>query len=107
MEQTNRLKPVGEDEPIDLITDQPRPAARPAPPQDRGVQLMTTMLLTALKALSQRTIIALASLVDLALMSSAFALWIMVIAQPSVLQLVAIGGYALFVLVALYMRRRN
>ena len=106
MPQTNRLKPVGEDEPLSLITDPPPP--RPPPPQQgREVQVLTTMLLTSLKALSQRTIVALASLVDLALASSVFVLWVLVIAQPTTLQLTGLGGYAVFVLLALYMRRKG
>ena len=108
MAQTNRLMPVGEDEPLNLITDQaPARVPSPSPPQGRDVQVLTTMLLTALKALSQRTVIALASLVDLALASSVFVLWVLVIAQPSTLQLIGLGGYALFVLLALYMRRKG
>ena len=70
------------------------------------MQALTGMLMLALKALSQRTIVALGSLVDLALASSVFVMWLMVIAQPSVLQLVGLGGYAFFVLVSLYMRRQ-
>jgi hypothetical protein len=106
MAQINRLKPVGEDEPLELITDPPPPRAAP-PPQGRDIQVLTTMLLTALKALSQRTIVALASLVDLALASSVFVLWVLVIAQPTTLQLIGLGGYAMFVLLALYMRRKG
>lgn len=104
MAQTNRLRQIGEDEPVNLIGDLPAPPAA-APPRD--VQALTGMLMMALKALSQRTVVALASLVDLALASSVFVLWLLVISQPSTLQLIGLGGYALFVLVALYMRRRG
>jgi hypothetical protein len=66
----------------------------------------TSLLLMSLRALSQRAIVALASLVDFALLASAFALWLMVIAQPTTLQLIAVAGYAVFVLCAIMFRRR-
>lgn len=76
---------------------------RPAPIQDA----LTGLLITSLKALSQRTIIALSSLVDLALLASVFVLWLEVIANPTTLQLSALGGYAVFVLIALFLRRNS
>jgi hypothetical protein len=65
-----------------------------------------SLLAVSLKALSQRALVALASLVDLALIASAFVLWLNVIQQPSVLQLVGIGMYATFILVAIWARSR-
>jgi hypothetical protein len=104
MAQTNRLKPVGEDEPVpDLIqAPQPRPVPQPEP---QIVQAYTRMLLMALSALAQRTILALASLVDLALAGSVFALWVMVIEQPTTLQLTGLGMYGAFILICLWLRR--
>jgi hypothetical protein len=104
MAQTNRLKPVGEDEPVPELIQPPPP--RPAP-QPANVSALTGMLMIALKALSQRTIVALASLVDLALAGSVFVLWVLVIAEPTTLQLVGLGMYGAFVLSALFMRRRS
>jgi hypothetical protein len=69
------------------------------------MQAITNMLMIALKALSQRTIIALASLVDLALAASVFVLWMIVISTPTTLQLIGLGMYGMFVLIALFMRR--
>jgi hypothetical protein len=63
------------------------------------------MLMMALRALSQRTVVALASLVDLALAGSVFVLWLLVIAQPTQLQLVGLGMYGAFVLICLWLRR--
>jgi hypothetical protein len=104
MAQTNRLKPVGEDEPVpDLIqAAPPRPVQ---PPSSQNLDRITGMLMMALRALSQRTVIALASLVDLALAGSVFVLWLLVIAQPTQLQLVGLGMYGAFILICLWLRR--
>jgi hypothetical protein len=106
MAQTNRLMPVGEDEPVpdlNLIQPpQPRPVPRPDDPQ--VIHAYTRMLLTALSAMAQRTVIALASLVDLALAGSVFVLWLLVIAQPTQLQLVGLGMYGAFILICLWLR---
>ena len=106
MAQTNRLRQIGADEPVpELIQPPAPPPPRVEPHQSANMQAITNMLMIALKALSQRTIVALASLVDLALAASVFVLWLIVIATPSVLQLVGLGIYAGFVLIALFMRR--
>ncbi len=65
-----------------------------------------SLLMMSLKALSQRALVALASLVDLALIASAFVIWRSVMGEPSVLQLVGVGMYAAFILTALYTRHR-
>lgn len=96
----SRLVEVGSED-----VGQPQEAAQP----DRRAThqaAMTALLLTTLKTISQKTILALASLVDAGLIASAFALWIMVIAEPTVLQLVAVGMYGAFVMAALALRRR-
>jgi hypothetical protein len=49
-------------------------------------------------ALSQRTTVALSKLFSLLTAASAFALWWGVLPNPSVLQLVGLGGYAVFIL---------
>jgi hypothetical protein len=104
MAQTNRLKPVGDDEPVpDLIqAAPPRPVQQPS---SQNLDRITGMLMMALRALSQRTVVALASLVDLALAGSVFALWVMVIEQPTTLQLTGLGMYGAFILICLWLRR--
>ena len=106
MPQPNRLRPIGVDEPVPELIQPPSPPPRLDPAQpSASMQAVTNMLMIALKALSQRTVIALASLVDLALSASVFALWVIVISTPTVLQLIGLGIYAMFVLIALFMRR--
>jgi hypothetical protein len=57
-------------------------------------------LMLGLGALSKRAIVALQSLFVLLATASAFILWWSVLPSPSVLQLVGLAGYALFVLAA-------
>ena len=105
MRTSTRLQAIGEGEDATLIGQEENPL--PQPPRSTVAQdALTGLLLTSLKALSQRTIVALASLVDLALIGSAFALWLLIIANPTPLQLIGVGGYAAFVLIAIYMRRK-
>lgn len=59
----------------------------------------TAVLFLALKALSQRALIALESLFTLLTVGSGFWLW-MSIKDPNVYQLVGMGMYAMFVLAA-------
>ena len=102
--------PVGEDEPFEPALPPQQVAAPPSRSPARDVHDLTGMLIAAkwaLKVLSQKTIVALASLVDLSLAASVFVMWVLVIAQPSILQLVGLGGYAVFVLLALFMRRNK
>jgi hypothetical protein len=67
---------------------------------------LTGLLLTTLKTISQKTLVALAALVDLALIASVFALCLMIVTQPSPAQLIEAAGYAAFVLTSIYIRRR-
>ena len=109
----SRLTAVREEDAPLLGEEQPRAplglgiagnASRETP---RAQAALTGLLLTSLRALSQRAFVALASLVDLALIGSAFALWLLVIREPSVLQLTGVGGYAVFILAAIMLRRRG
>ena len=75
-------------------------------PPGKAQSAFAQLLALSLKSLSQRAVVALSSLVDLALISSAFVLWLNVMQQPSVLQLVGIGMYAVFMLVVLWLRNR-
>lgn len=82
--------------------DQP---PQPAPPPTRDVA--SEMLMIALKALSQRFVVALSSLFGLALAGSVFALYWKVLPNPSIETLVGLGLYAWFVLVLIYLRYRK
>lgn len=95
-----RLATVGEED-AEAVAE--RPVALAPRMVDRAI---AAGVMLALKTLSQKTIVALAALVDLALMTSAFALWINIIVTPTLLQLSAVGMYALFVLAAIYVRHR-
>jgi hypothetical protein len=78
-------------------------APQPSPAiENAGLQ----MLLMGLRALSQRSLVAVASLVDLALLASAFVLWLKIIREPSPVQLAGVGGYAVFILAAIWIRSR-
>jgi hypothetical protein len=101
-----RLTAVGEEEvPTLLGATEETPPMEPRS-AERAQSALTSLLVTSLRALSQRTIVALASLVDLSLIGSAFALWLMIIGQPSTPQLIGVAGYAVFVLAAIMLRRR-
>lgn len=81
-----------------------------SPPQAGEVrqagERATSVILFALKALSQRALIALESLFTLITVGSAFWLW-MSIPEPNVHQLVGLGMYAAFVLAANVIVRRK
>lgn len=69
-------------------------------------QVATEMLFTALRALSQRTLVALANLFTLLTVASAFYLWVVALPNVSILQIVALSIYSIFVLlVNMYGRR--
>jgi hypothetical protein len=89
---------VGEREVVDETVIQ-HPAA------DKKSVQATQLLLLALKALSQRTVIALSNLFTLIGLASAFWLWWTVLVNPTVNQLVGVGGYSVFLLLLEYVRR--
>ena len=90
-------------QPVDLPPVEVGEVPRETP---RGEAAFANLLAMSLKALSQRALIALAALVDLALIASAFVLWLYVIREPSILQLVGVGMYAAFILLAIWARHR-
>lgn len=98
MRSGTRLQPVD-----DADTFVPGAETKPSRAQAVG----TDLLMLGLRALSQRAVVALASLVDFAILASVFALLLMVVERPSMMQLIALAGYAMFALVALWMRRRH
>ena len=96
----SRLTPVGAAEPVELDLPVNAPEAVSKPSRDA----IAAGLMLALKTLSQKTVVALASLVDLIMIGSAFVLWLLIISQPSTSQLIAVGLYAVFVLITIYVR---
>ncbi len=105
MQSRTNLQPIEGGEGLPTFGAAPaEPSAEAAQLEARRRQASEAVFL-ALKALSQRAIIALASLVDLALIGSAFALWLMIIASPTTAQLVAVGGYSIFIMACLFLRR--
>ena len=107
MAQTNRLRPLGEGElPPELFgaidPNQPLytdPSLSKAPNTTRTEALTASMLITSLRALSQRALVALASLFTLATAGSAFALWFVTMPNPNTPQLVGLGMYGAFTLI--------
>jgi hypothetical protein len=87
-------------------TDVPE-IAPAAPPQPNMSQALATMMFLSMKSLSQKSLVALAALTDLAIVSSAFVLWLMVITNPTQAQLVGVGLYGLFVLAVIWWRGRH
>lgn len=80
------------------------PEEQPSPPKESTIALDVWM--EALRALSQKTIIALARLGGLAMVASVFALALS-IDDPNPFQLARLGIYAVFVLIALWFMRRS
>jgi hypothetical protein len=89
----------------EIPTFGPEPAVETSQPRAQSVA--TDAVFLALKALSQRALTALSDMADMALVGSAFVLWLLIIAQPTILQLVGSGAYALFIFATLLIRRRT
>lgn len=75
--------------------DQPQAAPAKQPGNDASIKA----IMLALKALSQRTIVALSSLFTLVTVLSAWYLWMVTLPNPSVQQLVGLGLYGVLVIV--------
>ena len=113
MQGTTRLRRIAEgpegDEPIPGVEFAEASAAAPQPAQpmgDRQRQIISAALQMALRTLSQKTVVALASMFSLLLAGSAFWIFLTVLSEPTVLQLVGAGMYAVFVLSLHLVRRR-
>ena len=87
-----------------LSENQPLDQTQPTGQADNGAAIGAIML--ALKALSQKTIVALSTLFTAAALASAWYLWYSVLPNPTTPQLVGLGGYAAFILALEYVRRR-
>ena len=114
MQGTTRLRRIAEGPPEDdeipgvEVEDSIAAAAQPAPASmgDRQRQIISAALQMALRTLSQKTAVALASLFSLLLAGSAFWIFLTVLGEPTVLQLVGAGMYAVFVLSLHLVKRR-
>ena len=78
-------------------TEVPEPNQAGNEPEGKS-DFATSVLLTALTALSKRTVVALSNLFSLLTIASAFTLWYIVLPNPSIPQLVGLGLYGLFIL---------
>jgi hypothetical protein len=100
-----RLTAVGEEE-IGLVgTAAPEENGPPIAPRSQTISIQ--MLTIALKALSQRAVIAVSNLFMLLTAASVFVLWYNAPAEPSTSQLVRLGLYGVFVLVLNIIHRRK
>lgn len=92
------------DEAIGLLPERHRdPAA--AKIASAATAAATSMLLLAIKSLSQKTVVALATLFTLLTAASVFAIAFVISTNPSTLQLVLLGIYSVFVLCLNFVRR--
>lgn len=106
----SRLQAVGESEEVaqTLIGVASESTAQSvARETHRGQAALTGMLMMALRALSQRALVAIAAIADLLLIGSVFAALLLIISAPTTPQLIGLAGYALFILSAIWMRRRH
>jgi hypothetical protein len=90
--------------PAVLVSDQPapEPAAPPAPQN----QLAARLIGIALTTLTQKTVVAIASLFSLVLAGSVWWLAMAVATTPTTPQLITLGLYAAFVLALHWVRRK-
>jgi hypothetical protein len=104
--QGNRLRPIGEEIPAFFGAEAEQPQPTPQPPQQPSPSAQhaaTSMLLLALRALSQRAIVAAGALFTLLTVASAWWLWMVTLSQPSAQQLVGLGLYGLLILALNYL----
>lgn len=92
-------------EPFRIIGEEDEPK-KPSKTEQAAESAGMQALMLGLGALSKRAIIALQSLFVLLATASAFILWWAVMPNPSVLQLIGLSIYALFVLAASVIVRR-
>lgn len=113
MAVSNRLRPLSEGEiPSEYLGVPEPPGTGPTyqpPQQPRGEAVAASVLLTALRALSQRSLIAIGNLFTLTTAASAWWLWYVTMPTPSVLQLVGLTLYGVLILALnwLVLRRRG
>lgn len=94
---------------FEIVEDEPDTQPQPATSQSApriGEKLALDVWVMAISALSKRALVALASLFTLLTVGSAFWLW-WCIPDPNTNQIIALSIYALFVLAANWIVRRN
>lgn len=101
-----RLTEVGE------LPEDEIPAIGAAPPsavpsREHAERALSALFMVTLKTLSQKTLLAFTALADLMLIGSAFVLWYRAMSDPTILQLIGLGGYSVFILATLWARKRN
>lgn len=95
LDSRTRLRQVGNDE---LIGEEPVRSSQPSPALAALTSAATDAVFLALRALSQRTLVALSSLFTLLTAGSVWYLWLQVLPSPTTAQLEAAGAYSVFVL---------
>lgn len=91
-------------EPVRLFQVEEDDTAQSAPPKSQGTDRATQALLLALRALSQRAIIALEACFSLVTVSLVFwAAYPILTATPTVNQLVGLGVFSIFILASNYL----
>ena len=102
-----RLMTVGTREASEDADPTPTKATRTAEPDPIGQQFATEMLLEAVRALTARTVVALANLFTLLTVASAFYLWVMTLPSITTLQIIGLTIYSAFVLMVNIWGRRK
>jgi hypothetical protein len=102
--RSTRLTPVEVDD-EGLLGSVQEPVA--PPPSDRAASALTGLLVTSLRALSLRAVVALANLFMAASAASAWWLWYVTLPNPSIAQLVGLTLYGCFILALNFMMRRR
>jgi ABC-type siderophore export system fused ATPase/permease subunit len=90
---------------FEIISENEAPQPRPQQAPTQGQDAAFNALMLALKTLSQKTLIALSRLTSLAMVGSAFWLF-MSIPNPSTNQIIWGGMYGVFILTTLFLMRR-
>jgi len=94
-------------EPFRVISDEPATQTpTDSPPADKFSQIGIQTLMLGLSALSQRMVVAVSRLFTLLTVASAFILWWAVMPNPTVLQLIGLGMFGIFVLAVNVIVRR-
>jgi len=96
------MRQVGRDRIVDEPIEPPVPVTPPEPKPDPAV----SMMLFALKGLSERAVIEFSRLFTLLTVASAWYLWWTVLPNPTYTQLGGLTLYAAFLLAIHYLRRR-
>jgi hypothetical protein len=103
--RSTRLQPVGDAEPAgDFTIAEPLP---PPPQVARPVSVPEQQMMSLLlRGFGKNALTIISLLFTLTLAGSAFWAWMTVLPQPSTPQLVGLAGYAAFVLILEFVRRR-